>query len=156
LTRRRGLHLALGAPLDERDSIHFGQALCRTLKQGPDQFRQRHFAFPVDNHVNQTGPQRPGGDLAKKATPGDHAGARGPGDPRQPQALDTTDGLFANTDKGRPAPVEFGLEGAPAHLQRRRVQDLDPQVPDLLAQHGRQRGEGQRRPEGAAGAVERP
>ena len=75
---------------------------------------------------------------------------------REAEAFHATHGFLADADEGRGAAAKFGGERAPTHFEGGGVEDFHAQTRDLLSEQGGQRGEGQRRPEGAGWAVEGP
>ena len=156
MTSSLALDAARAGSGEERNAIHLGQRLRRTFAQRLDQLDHGHLAFAVDDHIKQAGRQRLRRHVSEKAAAGNHFGPASPGQPRQAQPFDATDRFLADAHIGRAPPLDFRGERAPAHFQRRRVQDFDAQVPQPLAQHRRQGGKRQRRPEGARWAVERP
>ncbi len=134
----------------------FARASARAFAQRLDQLHQGHFAFAMHDHIEQAGRQRLRRHVSEEAATGNHLRPASLGQPGQAQPFDATDRLLADAHIGRSPPLDFRGERAPAHFQRRGVQDFHAQVPQPLAQHRRHRSKGQRRPEGAGRAVERP
>jgi hypothetical protein len=120
------------------------------------EFHDGVLAFAVYDDVHEAGLQDLRRDVAEETAAGDDFCAEASGEARQAEAFRATHGFLAQGDDRGTACAKFAFERTPAHFKRRRVEDFHAPVRTMPAQHSRQRGEGERRPERRGRPVERP